>query len=57
MPDLGHVPTDVDILYVTRIQKERFPDAVEYDRNRNAYQLNTESASYTHLTSPPKRRE
>ena len=37
--DLAHVPADVDVLYVTRIQKERFADAVEYERVRNAYQV------------------
>ena len=37
--DLAHVPADVDVLYVTRIQKERFADPVEYERIRNAYQV------------------
>jgi aspartate carbamoyltransferase catalytic subunit len=30
---------DLDILYVTRLQKERFPDPVEYERVRGAYVL------------------
>jgi aspartate carbamoyltransferase catalytic subunit len=29
----------VDVLYMTRIQKERFPDLVEYERVKNAYVL------------------
>lgn len=29
----------LDVLYVTRIQKERFPDPLEYDRVRNAYRV------------------
>jgi len=28
---------DLDILYVTRIQKERFPDPIEYERVKNAF--------------------
>jgi aspartate carbamoyltransferase catalytic subunit len=28
---------DADILYVTRIQKERFPDEIEYEKVKNAY--------------------
>jgi aspartate carbamoyltransferase catalytic subunit len=37
--DLSSVPDDVDVLYLTRIQKERFADAVEYERVRNAYHV------------------
>jgi aspartate carbamoyltransferase catalytic subunit len=37
--DISCVPDDVDVLYLTRIQKERFADAVEYERVRNAYQV------------------
>jgi len=32
---------DADVLYVTRIQKERFPDAEEYNRVVGTYQVNT----------------
>ncbi len=39
------LPMDVDILYTTRIQKERFPDLVEYERVKNAYQLDREAIS------------
>lgn len=31
---------DSDVIYVTRIQKERFPDPQEYERVKNAYILN-----------------
>lgn len=29
----------LDVLYVTRIQKERFPDPMDYERVRNAYRV------------------
>lgn len=35
----GALP-EVDVLYVTRIQKERFPDPAEYAKVRGAYQIN-----------------
>jgi aspartate carbamoyltransferase catalytic subunit len=37
--DLAAVPADVDVLYVTRIQKERFADPIEYERVRAHYQV------------------
>jgi len=36
-PDLEKCLKDIDILYSTRIQKERFPDEVEYEKVKNAY--------------------
>jgi aspartate carbamoyltransferase catalytic subunit len=30
---------DADVVYMTRIQKERFPDAVDYEKVKNAYVL------------------
>jgi aspartate carbamoyltransferase catalytic subunit len=30
---------DVDVLYVTRIQKERFPDPLDYEKVRGAYRI------------------
>ena len=33
---------DVDIMYVTRIQRERFPDREEYEKVKNAYIINSE---------------
>jgi aspartate carbamoyltransferase catalytic subunit len=35
--DLKGVIDDLDILYVTRIQKERFPDVEEYEKIKGAY--------------------
>jgi aspartate carbamoyltransferase catalytic subunit len=31
---------DVDILYMTRVQRERFQDMMEYERVKNIYTLN-----------------
>lgn len=36
--DLAEIPGS-DVLYVTRIQKERFPDLADYERVRNAYRI------------------
>jgi aspartate carbamoyltransferase catalytic subunit len=33
---------DADILYMTRVQKERFSDLMEYERVKNVYVLNSE---------------
>lgn len=38
-PDLGRVLPALDILYCTRIQQERFPDIVEYERVKGAYRV------------------
>jgi aspartate carbamoyltransferase catalytic subunit len=40
---IGEVVSDVDVLYVTRIQKERFPDVEEYNRVAGAYRLDAEA--------------
>lgn len=37
--DLSEVVGELDVLYVTRIQKERFPDPLEYARIKDSYQL------------------
>lgn len=37
--ELRDVAGDLDVLYVTRIQKERFPDPIEYERIKDSYQL------------------
>lgn len=37
--DLEQVLPQLDVLYVTRIQQERFGDPLEYERVRNAYQV------------------
>jgi aspartate carbamoyltransferase catalytic subunit len=40
--DINEVIPRVDILYMTRIQKERFSDPIEYEKVRNAYILRNE---------------
>ena len=40
--DLHEVIPKADILYMTRIQKERFSDPIEYERVKNAYVLHNE---------------
>jgi len=37
--EIDGVLPEVDVLYVTRIQKERFPDPAEYAKVRGAYQI------------------
>ena len=39
--DLLKVSQKLDVLYVTRIQKERFPDPVEYEKYKGVYKLDT----------------
>lgn len=33
---------DIDVLYVTRIQKERFPDPNEYEKVKGSYKIKRE---------------
>jgi aspartate carbamoyltransferase catalytic subunit len=40
--DLGEVLPDLDVLYVTRIQRERFPDENEYRAVAGQYQIDTD---------------
>ena len=40
--DVRNVIGDVDVLYVTRVQKERFTDLAEYDRVRDHYVIDEE---------------
>lgn len=37
---------DADVLYVTRIQKERFPDVEEYEKVKGSYSITVESLQY-----------
>ncbi len=37
--DFGSNVADADIIYMTRVQKERFSDPIEYERTKNAYIL------------------
>jgi len=43
--DITNSLEDVDILYATRIQEERFPDPVEYNRVKKAYHLTPDHLS------------
>ena len=38
---------DADILYMTRVQKERFQDLMEYERVKNVYTLQNEMLEHT----------
>lgn len=40
---LDEVVPDVDVLYVTRIQKERFPDPAEYMKVKGSYRISLET--------------
>lgn len=40
--DINEVLDDADILYVTRIQKERFPDPEEYSKIKGAYRIDSD---------------
>jgi aspartate carbamoyltransferase catalytic subunit len=40
--NLKMVVSSLDVLYVTRIQKERIPDPTEFERLRGLYQVNLE---------------
>ena len=37
--DLNRFSKDLDVLYVTRIQKERFPDPLEYEKFKGVYRI------------------
>lgn len=41
--DLDEVKDDMDVLYLTRIQKERFPDPQEYKKVAQSYRITPES--------------
>ncbi|MBN2742971.1 MAG: aspartate carbamoyltransferase [Marinilabiliaceae bacterium] len=43
--DLNEVINYTDILYMTRVQKERFADPMEYEKVKNAYVLSNEMLS------------
>jgi len=40
--DVSEVIGELDVLYVTRIQKERFPDPLEYEKVRGSYKITPE---------------
>ncbi|MCD6301181.1 MAG: aspartate carbamoyltransferase [Staphylothermus sp.] len=39
---LDEVIDELDVLYVTRIQKERYPDPIEYEKVKNLYKITPE---------------
>jgi aspartate carbamoyltransferase catalytic subunit len=41
--NLDEVLPKLDVLYVTRIQKERFPDAAEYAKVKGSYKIDAET--------------
>lgn len=41
--DFFSVASDVDVIYTTRIQQERFPDPIEYEKVKNAYRIDRAS--------------
>ncbi len=43
--DLKEIIDDLDVLYVTRIQKERFPDPAEYEKVKGSYRVDPELLS------------
>ncbi len=45
--DLDDVLEKVDIIYMTRVQKERFSDPLEYERTKNIYVLKNEMLQAT----------
>jgi len=47
--NIHEVLNKVDVLYVTRIQKERFPDPEEYQKIKGAYLINSELLKGTDL--------
>jgi len=42
LSEIKEVVPKADVLYVTRIQKERFPDLAEYEKVKGFYQITTE---------------
>jgi aspartate carbamoyltransferase catalytic subunit len=39
-PEFIDIIREADIIYMTRVQKERFSDLIEYEKNKNTYVLN-----------------
>ena len=49
-PDFSDIIHEADIIYMTRVQKERFSDPIEYEKNKNAYVLNNATLENTKPT-------
>lgn len=45
--DLNEIVNDADIIYMTRIQRERFSDPMEYEKTKNSYVLKNEMLENT----------
>jgi len=45
--DMQSVLNDVDIMYMTRVQKERFSDLMEYEKTKNMYILKNDMLAHT----------
>lgn len=41
--DFSEILSEIDVMYMTRIQKERFPDLEEYEKVRGIYNINKEN--------------
>lgn len=46
-PDLKSILPKTDILYMTRVQKERFSDPIEYEKTKNMYILTNDMLTHT----------
>jgi len=44
--DVKRFSKELDVLYVTRIQKERFPDPIEYEKFKGIYRIDNEFLHY-----------
>jgi len=49
-PEFSDIIHKADIIYMTRVQKERFSDPIEYEKNKNAYVLNNDMLENTKPT-------
>ncbi|MDD4646346.1 MAG: aspartate carbamoyltransferase, partial [Bacteroidales bacterium] len=48
--DIGDKMDDADIVYMTRVQKERFSDPLEYEKVKNVYILRNSMLATTKAT-------
>jgi len=44
--NVGDIIPKLDVLYVTRIQKERFPDPEEYEKVRGSYRITLDTVRH-----------
>lgn len=44
--DLENVMSDLDVLYMTRVQRERFPNVEEYEKHKGCYILTKEKMNF-----------